>query len=185
MTGMRLETNAEKVRRLMEAVGRAARGSGRVYLTGGATAVLEGWRDTTVDVDLKLDPEPAGIFEALRSLKDELDLNVELASPDDFIPALPGWRERSRFIGTFGPVTFFHYDLYGQALSKIARGHARDLDDVAQMFARGLVDRAELLRLFEAIEPQLIRYPSIDPEVLRQKVKKAIGSGSSSGETLG
>ena len=30
--------------------------------------------------------------------KDTLDVNVELAAPDQFIPALPGWRERSEFI---------------------------------------------------------------------------------------
>jgi len=31
------------------------RTSARVYLVGGATAVLLGWRDSTVDVDVKLD----------------------------------------------------------------------------------------------------------------------------------
>jgi hypothetical protein len=39
----------------MEGLGRHARGPGRVYLTGGATALLEGWRASTVDVDLKLE----------------------------------------------------------------------------------------------------------------------------------
>jgi hypothetical protein len=39
---------------------------------GGATAVLFGWRNTTVDVDLKLEPEPAGVLEALL---------VEIAAP--------------------------------------------------------------------------------------------------------
>jgi hypothetical protein len=28
----------------------------------------------------------------------ELELNVELAAPDQFIPEVPGWRERSRFV---------------------------------------------------------------------------------------
>jgi hypothetical protein len=26
---------------------------------------MKGWRDATVDIDLKLDPEPAGAFEAI------------------------------------------------------------------------------------------------------------------------
>lgn len=72
--------------RFLAELGRRARGPGRVYLTGGATALLYGWRPATVDVDLKLDPEPAGAFEAIAGLKEELDLNVELASPDQFLP---------------------------------------------------------------------------------------------------
>ena len=43
-------------------------------------------------------------------LKDELDINVELASPDHFIPAVPGWRDRSLLIGQEGRIRFFHYD---------------------------------------------------------------------------
>lgn len=34
---------------------------------------------TTIDVDLKPDPEPAGLFEAIAALKEELDTDVELA----------------------------------------------------------------------------------------------------------
>ena len=66
------------------------------------SAVLMGWREMTLDVDLKADPEPAGFFEALPRLKDELDINIELASPDQFVPALPGWVERSPFIADHG-----------------------------------------------------------------------------------
>ena len=66
----------------MARIGERATGPGRIYLTGGATAVLFGWREMTVDVDLKLFPEPPGVFEALAKLKDELSINVELASPD-------------------------------------------------------------------------------------------------------
>jgi hypothetical protein len=96
---MRSETDKRKLQDFMVALGRRVHGPGRIYLTGGATALLHGWRRTTIDIDLKPDPEPPGLFEALAVLKDELDINVELAAPDQFIPALPGWRERSRLIG--------------------------------------------------------------------------------------
>ena len=56
---------------------------------GGCTAVSVGWRTNTIDIDLALDPKPPGAFEAIRILKEELDVNVELASPADFIPPLP------------------------------------------------------------------------------------------------
>jgi len=146
------------------------RGPARIYFTGGGTAVWEGWREMTVDLDLKAVPEPAGWFEALAELKDRVDINVELASPDDFIPPLPGWQERSRFIARHGNLEFYHYDPYSQALSKIERGHERDLRDVAAMIERGMVDRSRLWQLYQEIEPQLIRYPAIEPAAFREAV---------------
>lgn len=174
---MRSELDADRVRSLMTAIGRAALGPGRIYLTGGTSAVLVGWRGATIDADLKLDPEPAGIFEALRRIKDELDVNVELASPDDFIPPLPGWRERSLYIASCGPVEFYHYDFYGQALAKLERGHERDLSDVREMLARGLVERAGLLEHLAAIEPSLLRYPALDADAFRRKVEHFVAEG--------
>ena len=109
-------------------------------------------------------------FEAIAALKESIDVNVEVASPDDFIPALPGWSERSPFIARYGRIDFHHYDLLSQALAKIERGHARDLSDVSAMLERGLIGRKELWRLFEAIEPQLIRFPAIDPGSFRASV---------------
>lgn len=158
----------------MERLGRAARGPGRVYLTGGATALLEGWRESTVDVDVKLEPEPPGVFEAIARLKEELDLNVELASPDHFLPPLPGWREGSRFIERHGDVEFFHYDLRAQALGKIARGYERDLDDVRAMAARGLVCGADIRRAFDRIEPELVRVPGLDADAFRARLERVL-----------
>ena len=173
---MRAVSDAAKIERLMQGIGRLAGGSGRVYLVGGASAVTVGWRSSTVDADLKLDPEPEGVFEAIAKLKDDLDMNVELAAPDDFIPPVPGWRERSPFIARHGPVDFFHYDFYGQALAKIERGHVTDLRDVREMAGRGLIGREALARCFEAIVPELVRYPAVDPDAFRAKVEGFIGS---------
>jgi hypothetical protein len=175
---VRGEADAEKVRRLLAEISRRAGGPGSVYLTGGATAALFGWRARTVDVDLKLDPEPPGVFEAIARLKDELDLNVELASPDDFIPALPDWRERSVPIDAPGPVRFYHYDLRGQALAKIERGHARDLADVRAMLRASLVRPEELERAFVTLEPGLIRYPGLDAATFRRKLEEFLRAWS-------
>jgi hypothetical protein len=64
-----------------------------MYLTGGATAVLEGWRESTVDVDVR------------------------------------------------------------------------------NMVASGHVEPARLRELFEAIEPELYRFPAVDPASLRGAVE--------------
>lgn len=169
---MRSEADRAKIERFMIALGERVQGPGRVYLTGGSTAVTLGWRDTTIDIDLKAEPEPPGFFEAIAALKDELDINVELASPDDFIPAIPGWGDRSLFIARHGSVDFFHYDPYGQALSKLQRRHDRDLLDAAFLVERGLVRAERLREMFTLIEPQLIRYPAIDAETFRAAVMK-------------
>lgn len=161
----------------MGELGRRIKNKGRIYLTGGATAVLMDWRETTIDIDMKPVPDTDEIFQAIALLKNELNVNIELASPGEFIPPLPGWEERSIFIENHGALHFFHYDLYAQALAKIERGHSQDQKDVKEMFSRKLVDREKLLELFESIRPQLIRYPAIDPEEFEKKVREAIQNG--------
>ena len=151
---------------------------GRIYFTGGATALLHGWRPMTVDVDLKADPEPKGLFEAIAVLKDELAVNIELTCPSDFIPELPGWRERSPFIASHGKLEFYHYDPYSQALSKIERGHPRDMNDTAAMLRAGLIRKELLIGLFQQIEPLLIRYPSLDHVSFRDAVIAFCGNDS-------
>lgn len=168
---MRGETNRAKLDRFMRELGDRVLSDGTIYLTGGATALLFGWRDTTIDIDLKADPEPRGLFEAIATLKETLDLNVELASPDQFVPPAPGWKGRSLFIARHGQVTYRHFDPYTQALAKLQRGHDRDIRDVCEMVRVGLVTTVDLARNFDEIEPQLIRYPGIDPGVFRSVVR--------------
>jgi hypothetical protein len=110
-----------------------------MYLTGGATAVLEGWRESTVDIDVRIEPDSDAALTKIRDLKEQLSLNVELASPLDFLPAL-------------------------------------DLEDVRNMVDSGQVDTAKLLELFEAIEPELFRFPVIDPRSLRAAVEALPGA---------
>ncbi|WP_419940513.1 hypothetical protein [Candidatus Palauibacter sp.] len=129
-----------------------------------------------MDVDLKLDPEPTGVFEAIARAKEALNINVELAAPDDFIPELPGWRGRSPFVDRYGRVDYHHYDFYAQALAKIERGHTQDTADVVAMGSRGLIRAARLLELFESIESSLLRYPAIDPASFRDRVLRAVSA---------
>jgi hypothetical protein len=171
---MRSNVDSQKIKQLMKALGREARGPGSIYFTGGASALLIGWRSSTVDIDIRLDPEPPGIFQAIANLKQELDINIELASPQDFLPQLPGWRDRSVFIGRQGQILFYHYDFTAQALSKLSRGYNRDLDDVQAMYEQKLFSLEELRDCFDAIESELIRFPSLDPDLLRNKIEQFI-----------
>ncbi len=173
---MRELADEERIRRLIGALGDAARREGDCYLTGGGTAVLLGWRPTTLDVDIKLEPDQDEVLRALPRIKDELAVNVELASPGDFIPLPAGWRERSLFVERSGTLTFRHFDLYSQALAKLERGHTQDVEDVREMLARGLVETANLHSSFVEIVPELYRFPAIDAADFRRSVELCLGS---------
>jgi hypothetical protein len=170
--------DAARLRRFLAELAREADADVDVYLTGGATAVLIGWRESTIDADILMVPERDALYRALPRLKEELHLNVEIASPSHFIPELPGWRERRLPIDRIGRVSFFHYDLYSQALAKIERGHAKDLADVEQLLARSLVDPRRLRELFEDIQPRLHRFPAVDPPSFRKRLDEALRTRS-------
>lgn len=175
---MRRLAEADHIRQLMHALGAEADQVTRLYFTGGATAVLLGWRATTIDVDIQIVPENDRLLRALPHLKEQLQLNIELACPADFIPELPGWDGRSLYIASEGRVAFYHYDFYAQALAKIERGHRQDLQDVRAMLDRGLIEPQTLRRYFDDIEPLLYRYPAIHPPSFRRAVEEMLGEVS-------
>lgn len=178
---MRQPVTTDTLNLFMKALAVGAQTASRVYLVGGATSVLYGWRTSTIDIDLKILPDSDEILRSLPLLKEQLHVNIELASPDDFIPALPGWQERSQFIQQEGKLAFYHYDFYAQALAKIERGHDLDMRDVDQLIGNGLVDRKRLLDLFLLIQDQLFRYPAIDGPVFRAAVERVSLSHHPSG----
>lgn len=167
---MRQLADKDRIEAFLAALAREAPGDTDVFLVGGTSAVLVGWRATTMDLDLVMRPESDALLRAIPALKERLQLNVELASPDQFIPVPPGWEQRSPIIVRIGRVTFRHYDFSAQALAKIERGHARDLADVEAMRNRGLITPAEVRRQFALIEPMLYRFPAIDPPSFRRAV---------------
>lgn len=119
-------------------------------------------------------PEQDAILRAIPRLKDALSINVELASPGDFIPLPPGWEERSLPAARGQTLSFRHFDPYSQALSKLERDHARDREDVHALLASGLVDPHRLRAYFGEIEPLLYRFPAIDPSAFRARVETTL-----------
>ena len=172
---MRRPIDAARLEEFLRALGKESRSDVRIYLTGGASAVLHGWRPSTIDVDLKIVPDSDALMRAIPRLKEELEVNVELAAPDDFIPEVPGWQSRSPFIRREGSASFHHYDFYAQALAKIERGHGQDLRDAEEMVRRDLIQPSELLRHFGEIESKLYRYPAVDPPSFRRRVEAFVG----------
>lgn len=170
---MREVADRARIEAFLAALAREATTDVDVFLVGGTSAVLVGWRSATIDVDLVMRPESDAIMRAIPALKDRLQINVELASPDLFIPVPEGWELRSPLITRIGRVTFRHYDFTAQALAKLERGHARDLADVQAMIDRGLITTSGIREQFARMEPALYRFPAIDPASFRRAVDDA------------
>ena len=64
---------------------------------------------------------------------------------------------------------FFHYDPYGQTLSKLQRRHDRDIQDARSLLRDGLID-AIVCRKFRKSSEILIRYPAVDAASFRSAV---------------
>lgn len=167
---MRRVVDASRVRAFCAALGRVARRPSTLYLVGGSTAVVEGWRATTTDIDLRLEPDYDELVRAISSLKNELEVNVEFASPELFVPVADGWQDRSPWVATEGQLTVRHFDPTAQALAKLSRGHRQDLVDVVAMFERGLVSPGGLKMAFDSVVDQLYRYPALDEARYRSDV---------------
>jgi len=132
------------------------RHTARILLVGGTTMVYEGLRGKTLDIGVKLVVEPryhGELIRAIRDLKDELDVNVEEAAPDEFIPLPSGSDRRHEYVGRFGEIDGYHYDLYSTALSKIERGRTQDIEDVLDLLRAGRIRWEELSSFFDEILP--------------------------------
>jgi len=160
----------------MEGLARAAGRPTHVYLVGGTTAVLLGWRDSTIDIDFVVEPEDDAILRELAGLKERLEINLELASPLDFIPVPAGWEDRSPPITKIGDVSFHHFDPYAQVLAKLERGHSRDIADARAFVELGWVDPKRLRAYFQEIRPLLYRFPAIDPPTFEQAVEQFLAT---------
>jgi hypothetical protein len=141
-----------------------------VYLVGGGTAVWEGWREASIDADLFSEHEE--LFGDVQGMKERLNLNIEFARPEHFVPPLPGAQERHIFLETIEPVHFYHYDPYSQLFSKVVRGFTRDLDDARHFLSSGMVEASRFRSLVAEVSySQFARYPSLSPDGVRQAVE--------------
>src|SRR5712692_10603547 len=129
---LRPPVDRDRIRLFLKSLGDRLRRYGRIYLVGGTTLVFEGLRQQTLDIDLAIEVAPADhgdLIQAIRELKDKLSINVEEASPGDFIPLPSGYESRHVFVERFGMLEVLHFDPYSTALSKIARGREQDIED--------------------------------------------------------
>ncbi len=170
--GVRRRLTLEGLRALMKELARTAPGRGpyRVFFVGGGTAVHAGWRESTIDADLYSDQEE--IFRDVQGIKERLQLNIEFARPETFVPALAGSKDRHVFIESIGKVSFYHYDPYAQLLSKLVRGFNRDMQDAARFLDSGMVDAERFRSLVSAIpDAAYAKYPALSRRAVLEAVE--------------
>ncbi|HEY5565612.1 MAG TPA: DUF6036 family nucleotidyltransferase [Gammaproteobacteria bacterium] len=174
---MRNRLTRESLHTLMRELARSAKPkrSYRIYLVGGGTAVLEGWRESSIDADLYAKQDD--IFRDVQDIKERLNLNIEFARPEDFVPPLEGSESRHVLIETVDRVSFYHYDPYAQLLSKVVRGFARDLADAKAFVRSGMVDPRRFKTLVQGIpDSAYSKYPRLSPAAVRAAVDDFLSS---------
>lgn len=103
---------------------------------------------------------------------ERLQLNIEFARPEDFVPPLGGSEDRHVFIETVGKVSFYHYDPYAQLLSKVIRGFNRDMQDAKGFLDSGMVDAERFRFLVNAIpEAAYAKYPALSRHAVLEAVE--------------
>ena len=104
-------------------------------------------------------------------------INVEFASPADFIPLPSQWEMHARFIGRYGSIDVFYFDFYSIALSKMERGNSRDVADVKLLVEQGIINLDELDQAYQEVLAQLGkgRYPRITPRRFTERYQMVRG----------
>src|SRR4029078_3860711 len=108
--------DAAGITHVMKGLGSVLAHETRIYVLGGASGVLSGWRESTGALDITAVPDRE-IARILTRLTQDAGVDVLLRAPDQFIPPLPGWEERSPLIGQDRRATFLHTDISSQDLT--------------------------------------------------------------------
>ncbi len=138
-----------------------------IYLLGGSALLVLGNPRQTLDIDYTTDLNPLQqkVLESImKQLAAQYRLDIEAVPIAEFVPLPSGAEARRRFIGCFGLVDVYLYDLYTIALSKIARGFDTDMDDVIFLVKSNLINLAELQKHFQSILPRAAQADIIPSE---------------------
>lgn len=176
---MRPGVDKAAIESFLQQLGRTFRKRARLYLVGGAALVHLGVREgQTQDIDIQVSgPNEGELTVAIQKLIERLQINVEFASPADFIPLPSQWEMHARFIDRYGSIDVFYFDFYSIALSKMERGNSRDIADVKLLVEQGIIALDELDQAFQEVLAQLGkgRYPRITPRRFMERYQAVRG----------
>lgn len=101
----------------------------------------------TLDIDIQITVDPANLTAKIVQLKQQLNMNIEFASPGDFMPLPAQWEARSEFIRRYGQV----FDWYSIALSKTQRANPQDVADIQLLILKGFINKVELDAVYQDV----------------------------------
>ena len=116
--------SADDIQSFLKQAGERYPQPGILYLLGGCAQILLGTPRPTVDLDYASDVSSSDVNlrNTLRTVADEMQLDLEDVPFGEFIPFPAKFHERHRLIGQYGQLQVYAFDPYSIALSKIARG---------------------------------------------------------------
>jgi hypothetical protein len=159
----------------LTALGRRLRRPVRFYLVGGAVVVDLGLRGSTLDIDYVADSDDPAALEdlerSIRELKDELDVNVEPASPADFLPIPRSVLDRSRFVARHGKMDVYYYHLPSLVIAKVARGFELDLADAEQLVRTGQVNWHDIEATWREIRSSPTGWLRYEPDEIERRLE--------------
>ena len=165
---MRPNVDKKAIESFLQQLGRTFHKPGRLYLVGGAALVHAGVRPGfTQDIDIQVGGVNEGdLIVGIQRLIQQMQINIEFASPGDFIPLPSQWETHAQYVGRYGQIEVFYFDFYSIALSKIERGTTRDIEDVKLLVQQQRIALDELDAAYQEVLAQLGkgRYPKITPE---------------------
>jgi hypothetical protein len=164
---------ADTLKAFLHELGESFPSQSSIYLLGGSALLLLGSPRQTLDIDYTTDPgqtKQKELEENLKSIAAQYSLDVESVPIGEFIPLPTGSENRRKFVGKFGNLDVYLFDLYSIALSKIARGFETDFEDVIFLIKNNYIDQAELQDLFQQILP-LAPKADIVPREFQQSMK--------------
>jgi hypothetical protein len=165
---MRPNVDKKAIESFFQQLGRTFRKPGRLYLVGGAALVHAGVRPgftQYIDIQVRGTNEDDLII-SIQRLIQQMQINIEFASPKDFLPLPLQWETHAQYVDRYGQIEVFYFDFYSIALSKIERGTTRDIEDVKLLVQQQRIALDELDTTYQEVLGQLGkgRYPKITPE---------------------
>jgi Nucleotidyltransferase of unknown function (DUF6036) len=172
---MRSSVDKTTIESFLRELGRTFRKPGRLYLVGGAALVHAGVRPGfTVDIDVQVGGTNEGeLIVAIQRLIQQMQINIEFASPADFMPLPSDWEMHAQYVGRYGEIDVFYFDFYSIALSKIERGNSRDIADVKLLVQHKIITLDELDVAYQEVLAQLGqgRYPKLTPQRFSERYR--------------
>ena len=152
--------------------------SGKIFLVGETTQLIEGWQrwNTQVDFFAVIDSSVQDAFDsALASVSSDAGVRAVNEFPGDVVPLPEGFEERVRSLSDPSwcrdlRLTIQHFDPYSVCYRFIMRGSETDYDLVLRFLEHSWISESELDSRLEKLLPELT-FETIqqDPAELRRR----------------